>query len=170
MVKHINFIRWMKNSGAELSRTKLVVYAKDYRGLHATVPIGPFEEILSVPINLTVSSGNLEATEFGRKLMEKQTFDSKWMIYIFPLLYMLDELKNPNSEFKEWLDVMPHVASEHPMFFTPEERKWLAGSTTLGNAFSPHSLRPARCGPRHASDLLQENRGSGWIVLCTTSF
>ena len=132
MSKHFDMIQWVKSEGGDLRRTKVVVYAPDYRGLHATVDIKPRQEILSIPISLAISSENLMTSELGRKLKPFLAFDPKWAMYIFPLIYILEELKNANSHHKQWLQILPKTASDHPMRFSAEERKWLAGSSTLG--------------------------------------
>ena len=131
MVKHINFVKWVKSHGSITTHTKLVVYAKDYRGLHATANIALHEDILLVPIDMTVSSTCLERTALGQKLTANHTFDSKWISYMFPLIYFLDELQNPASPIRAWIEVIPKTASDHPMFFTEDEKKWLQSSPTL---------------------------------------
>ncbi len=131
MAKHIDFIRWMKCNGSNLRKTKIVMYAKDFRGLHATVDIGKLQEILTVPINMAISGADLEETELGKKLHAAKTFSSRWEIYMFPLIYTLGELHNPNSKHKKWLDVLPSAASDHPAFFSPTELNWLKGSALV---------------------------------------
>lgn len=131
MKLHLDFIRWVKDKGADLRKTKMAIYGPDYRGLHATTNISNGDTILSVPISLSVTSLKLEVTDMGKLLLEKEVFKGKWISYIFPLIYMLDELQNPHSEYKKWLDIIPKRATSHPMFFTEEERKWLKGSSTL---------------------------------------
>eukprot|EP00826_Nyctotherus_ovalis_P034694 TRINITY_DN2910_c0_g4_i1.p1 TRINITY_DN2910_c0_g4~~TRINITY_DN2910_c0_g4_i1.p1 ORF type:complete len:232 (+),score=55.75 TRINITY_DN2910_c0_g4_i1:135-830(+) len=133
MVKHIEFIRWAKRNGCDVRKTKIVVYAKNYRGVHATKDISVNETVISVPISLAVSGLNTEITELGTKLTVAGAFDKKWRSYIFPLLHVLSELRNPSSEIKEWLAVTPSCVDDHPMFFTKEESLWLQSSPTLGS-------------------------------------
>jgi len=131
MIKHIKFIRWAKEHGCDIRSTKVVVYRKDYRGVHVTKDVKMNETIIAVPIALAISGMSMEATKLGMKLMT--VFDSKWRSYIFPLLYVLGELKKKNSKIKEWLEITPKSVDEHPMFFTEKEAKWLQASPTLGN-------------------------------------
>jgi hypothetical protein len=131
MVKHIEFIKWAKQHGCDIRSTKVVMYGKDYRGVHATKDIRMNETVIAIPIVLAISSVSMEATELGMKLIT--VFDSKWRSYIFPLLYVLGELKKTSSKIKEWLEITPKSVSDHPMFFTEEESKWLQASPTLGN-------------------------------------
>ena len=110
-----------------------MIYAKDYRGLHATVDIQAFEEILTIPFAMTISCENLEKeTELGKKLAKEQVFDSKWKRFIFPLIYVMDEMNRPHSRHRNWLEIIPKQATDHPMFFTAEETKWLCGSSIQG--------------------------------------
>eukprot|EP01022_Parablepharisma_sp_SALTPOND_P017478 TRINITY_DN2800_c3_g1_i1.p4 TRINITY_DN2800_c3_g1~~TRINITY_DN2800_c3_g1_i1.p4 ORF type:complete len:424 (-),score=44.05 TRINITY_DN2800_c3_g1_i1:5033-6304(-) len=131
-IKHINFVRWVKSCGGILNKTKVVLYAKDYRGVHATVDIKCDEEIILIPIQLAISSLHLENTVLGEKLLVSRAFDVKWVTYLFPLIYVLDELLDPESKIKHWLEVIPKSADDHPMFFTEDEKKWLQGSPTCG--------------------------------------
>lgn len=132
MKKHIDFIRWVKKCGGDIRKTKLALYAQDYRGLHATTEINSGDVIMSIPVSLAVTSARLEVTEIGKILTEKKAFTGKWPSYLFPLIYMLDELKKTDSEHKAWLDVIPKKANGHPAFFGEDEKKWLQGSCTLG--------------------------------------
>eukprot|EP00830_Metopus_es_P002129 TRINITY_DN1189_c0_g1_i1.p1 TRINITY_DN1189_c0_g1~~TRINITY_DN1189_c0_g1_i1.p1 ORF type:complete len:578 (+),score=110.36 TRINITY_DN1189_c0_g1_i1:24-1757(+) len=131
MVKHIEFTRWVKENGGEIRKTKMLVYAKDYRGLHATANIEDGEEIVTIPYKLAVSSVNFENTEIGKKMTEQKTFNEKWTLFMYPIIFIMDELLNPKSFYQKWIDVIPHECTEHPMFFSPEEEKWLAGSSAL---------------------------------------
>lgn len=133
MVKHVEFIRWAKRNGCDVRKTKIVVYAKDYRGVHATKDIGANETVISIPISLAVSGLNMEITDLGTRLVAADAFDRKWRSYIFPLLYVLGELKKTASVIKEWLAVTPNSVDDHPMFFAKEESLWLQSSPTLGS-------------------------------------
>ena len=132
MKKHYTFINKLKTGNANIRRSYLRVYDKDYRGLHASTDINIFENILSIPISMSISHENLiNEYEIGKKLQDRKVFTNRWKRFIFPLIYVVKELKNPKSRYKEWLSVFPKQASSHPMFFNEEERKWLKGSTTV---------------------------------------
>jgi len=50
--------------------------------------------------------------------------------------YLLQEKKKlPNSDFKEYLDILPKGLEDFPIFFTEEERSWLKGSAFLGQIY-----------------------------------
>lgn len=115
-----------------MRKTKIVVYAKDYRGLHATVDATSGEPLLTIPMKVPISYKDLLRTELGKQLREKNVFSGHWMTYIFPLIYVLEEQLKPDSVLRPWLDVIPLRAGEHPMFFSAEEQKWLQASSTLG--------------------------------------
>ncbi len=135
MAKHFRFVRWLKSRGCSLRKTCLVLYAKDYRGLHTTVDIAEHEEILSIPLSLTISAANLEKeSDLGRQLVGAKMFDEKWRRFLFPLVYILEELRNPDSQHKSWLEVFPQEATAHPAFFSQKEREWLQGSSILEQA------------------------------------
>ena len=133
MQKHFKFIRCLKANGCKIRNTKLLVYAKDYRGLHAARDIAGGEILMSIPFDMAISCDNLiKETTLGKELSQQKTFDEKWTRFIFPVIYVLEQLKDPGSRYKSWFDIMPEKATDHPMFFTDEEKKWLAGSSTLG--------------------------------------
>ena len=69
IIKHIKFIKWMKSHGGHIRKTKIVVYGKDYRGLHAIKDINIRETVISIPITLAISGLNLEKKELGEKLL-----------------------------------------------------------------------------------------------------
>jgi len=133
MQNHIEFIRWVKKNGGVLNKSKLRVYEKNYRGIHATVDIKNGEDIILIPIDLAVSYKNLLSEyEIGKKMLDANLFDKKWTSYIFPLIYILEELQNPKSKHKEWLEIIPKKSDTHPMFFNETEKTWLQNSPLLG--------------------------------------
>jgi len=130
-MKYIEFIKWMKEQGSNLAFTRIALYEKDYRGLHATVNIPKQTEILSVPLSLAISALNFEHTELGRTIMNKKLFDTRWEIFIYPLIYILEELDNLYSKHKAWLNILPDNADNHPAFFSEAELDWFKGSPLL---------------------------------------
>ena len=126
---HYKFMIYMKQNGANIRKTSLRIYAENYRGLHSAVRIKRGENIIEIPLSLTVSYKNLEEhTEIGKKLKAANTFDNKWRRFIFPLIYLMEERKRQYSKYKYWLEVIPAEDNTHPMFFTEEELQLLKGS------------------------------------------
>ncbi len=126
MRKHIEFVHWTKLGGADLSKTRLVLYAKDYRGLHATVDIQEGEEVIAVPMELTINGAKVQETVWGKRLAG--LIGDAWKTTVFPVIEILEEIRRSNSEIKKWLDVLPSSFGENPAFFTAEEQGWLEGS------------------------------------------
>ncbi len=126
-VKHIEFVHWMKCNGCNLRKTRLALYGKDFRGIHATVDIAKGEDIFTIPMTLSVNGAEIDETELGKKLAK--LVGERWKIYLFPLIYVLEEMRNRDSKCRRWLDLLPTAATfDHPGLLSPEERVWLQGS------------------------------------------
>ncbi len=127
------FVSWIKGLGAKLRKTRLAIYAPEFRGLHATVDIAPGEDILSIPMINAMSSLSIRETQFGAVLEATRPIDREWEPFILPIVYILEERLNPSSRIKPYLDVMPRLPADHPAFYSESEREWLKGSSTTGN-------------------------------------
>eukprot|EP00826_Nyctotherus_ovalis_P045735 TRINITY_DN5090_c0_g1_i1.p1 TRINITY_DN5090_c0_g1~~TRINITY_DN5090_c0_g1_i1.p1 ORF type:complete len:234 (+),score=43.06 TRINITY_DN5090_c0_g1_i1:476-1177(+) len=121
----------MKVQGGKVGNTRIVLYEKNFRGLHVTKSVDKNSKILAVPLSLAISARDFESSELGKVVVEKKLFDDKWAIYIYPLIYILEELDNPLSKHKPWLDILPDSLDSHPAFFSAEELRWLSGSPVL---------------------------------------
>lgn len=130
-VKLIEFVRWMKAQGGKVGNTRVVLYRRNFRGLHVTKSVGKNSKILAVPLSLAISARDFESCELGKAVAKKKLLDNKWTTYIYPLIYILEELDNPLSKYKPWLDILPDSLDGHPAFFSAEELKWLCGSPVL---------------------------------------
>jgi len=175
--KHIEFIRWMKNHKSNLYKTRIEIYEKNYRGIHATVNIEKYQEIISVPIEMAISYKTMENTELGKKLVEAKIFDAKWEVYLFPLIFVLEEHKNPNSTYRKYIDILPKTAENHPAFYGPDELNLLKGSTLLEQLEIDKSLIKSfyddiclKCDPTFSNRHSFSEFMSIYYILCSRFF
>lgn len=50
----------------------------------------------------------------------------------FLATHILQEVKkNSESDFADYINILPKILSEYPIFFTTEEKQWLKGSPFL---------------------------------------
>lgn len=128
--KHLRFTRWAKQNGAVLNKTKLVLYYKDSRGLHATTEIKESKTIIKVPLSICISYDSILSTELGATLTALEVITPNLRPYVYPLLYGLHLMAASDSFYKPWIDVLPKTM-DHPLFYSEEELKRLRNSTTL---------------------------------------
>eukprot|EP00831_Metopus_contortus_P070802 TRINITY_DN64772_c0_g1_i1.p1 TRINITY_DN64772_c0_g1~~TRINITY_DN64772_c0_g1_i1.p1 ORF type:complete len:259 (+),score=31.06 TRINITY_DN64772_c0_g1_i1:185-961(+) len=115
--RHLKFIRWAKELGCELSKTNLVIYKPEFRGLNAAILIPENEVILTIPISQTMSSQAFYGSPLELLLKDQGKISLQWQPYIYLIIYFLEERNNPNSQWKPWLDIIPTRTFDHPTFF-----------------------------------------------------
>ena len=126
-------MRWIKSLGVDVYKTRLEVYAQDYRGVHATVDIKLGEEVMLIRINETITMNALKEMEIGKILEEKKAVDPNYAQYVYIVIYLLEEqFYNKNSRIKPYLDIVPSITSGHPMYLTEKEKEYMKGSNALG--------------------------------------
>jgi len=136
---HINFVSWMRNSGADINKTTLVIYNKGSRGLHAVANIEPYETIISIPFSLAITIDPITESSLGQNIIANKMLNEYWQAFIFSVILILEERDNEAGFFKPWIDILPKYASDYPAFFTEEEKLWLKGSNTLSISFNVRS-------------------------------
>ena len=120
---------WMKSGGAEFNKIKLRYYTEDYRGVHASADIKVDETILFVPNSQLITVELAKASPIGSLMTLKNlntTLISPKHSYL--ATFLMEEVRKENSEFKNFLDVLPKGFSNFPIFFTQEECQLLQGS------------------------------------------
>ena len=154
-VKHIEFVRWIKATGGDIRKTKLEIYEKEYRGLHATVDIEAGEYILKTSLSNAIMMERIKSSDTGKMIVEKKPLESEMEKFIYPIVYIMEERANQESRIKPYLNVLPARASSHPAFFSEEQRSWLKGSNTLGTLIAFITpRRTTRYGPRSDCSIL----------------
>jgi len=123
----------MKKGGSDFKKLKLRYYSENYRGVHASQDIRNGETILYVPLKQIITLEMAFKSPLGKLMYEKglrqRLISPK---HSFLGAYLLQEKKKlPNTDFKEYLDILPKGMGDFPIFFTEEERSWLKGSPFL---------------------------------------
>lgn len=132
MKRVLNLAKFIKLQGGEIHKTKPAIYGPDYRGLHATTDIAENEEILRIPISIVISANSLKNSGNYLKLMDAKIFDTKWENLIYPLLFVLYEMKcKENSFYCPYFDALPKSFDSHPAFFNETQRNLVKGSSFI---------------------------------------
>jgi protein-histidine N-methyltransferase len=130
MIRFNTFLKWLKDGGANFDKIKMRYYSPDYRGVHARVKLKKNEVFLIIPRNLIITLEMAKATPIGSK-MEKAHLNLLSPKHSFLSTYVLQERKKPDTKWAPYFDILPKSTSNFPIFFTPEEKKWLEGSPFL---------------------------------------
>lgn len=122
--------QWIKDRGATLNKIELRVLHPGHRGIVASAPIDKNEEIIFVPETAIITLKIAKESKIGRKLQEpKLMLEHKEHCIL--AAYLLQEMKDPESVWKVYLDTLPKTMTSFPEFFSEEERNLLTGSIFL---------------------------------------
>ncbi|MDR3737336.1 MAG: SET domain-containing protein [Acidobacteriaceae bacterium] len=124
-------MKWLKEGGAVFDKIKMRYYSPDYRGVHARCKLRKNEVFLMVPRERIITLEMAKASPIGMK-MEKAGLDLLSPKHSFLSTYILQERRKPDTKWAVYLDMLPKNTTNFPIFFTPEEKKWLEGSPFLG--------------------------------------
>lgn len=97
------------------------------------------EVFLVIPRKLLITLEMAKATPIGSK-MEKAHLNLLSPKHSFLSCFVLQEKKKPDTPFEPYFDILPKSTSNFPIFFTPEEKKWLTGSPFLSISFNLNLL------------------------------
>jgi len=139
MRKIEKFIKWMRDGGAKFKGIKMRYYGPDYRGVHTSEAIAGGDIFLSVPSNLIITPQSGRECEIG-KLVLKSGVKVNWDYLVYITIFLIDEMKNPNSKWKPYLDVYPKLANNFPIFYNEYERSLLKGTPMLEHIVSEYNL------------------------------
>ena len=135
------FVKWLKDGGAVFDKIKMRYYSPDYRGVHARSKIKKNEVFLTIPKDLIITLEMAKAAPIGSK-MEKAKVNLLSPKHSYLSSYVLQELKKPHTKWEPYLDILPKSTNNFPIFFTPEEKKWLEGSPFLSIRAPGNNHRP----------------------------
>ena len=125
------FVKWLRDGGAHFDKIKMRYYTTDYRGVHARAGIKKNEVFLTIPENLIITLEMAKSTPIGAQ-MEKANLYLLSPKHSFLSSFVLQERRKPDTRWEPYLDILPKFLTSFPIFFTPEEKKWLEGSPFLG--------------------------------------
>eukprot|EP00826_Nyctotherus_ovalis_P039605 TRINITY_DN381_c0_g1_i1.p1 TRINITY_DN381_c0_g1~~TRINITY_DN381_c0_g1_i1.p1 ORF type:complete len:477 (+),score=178.23 TRINITY_DN381_c0_g1_i1:513-1943(+) len=124
------FVKWLRDGGAKFDKVKMRYYSADYRGVHAKLRVRKNEVLVFIPKDLIITLEMAKEAPIGSK-MEKAKLKLLSPKHSFLSSYLLQELRKTDSKWQPYLDMLPKSTSNFPIFFTEEEKGWLAGSPFL---------------------------------------
>ena len=128
--KFDELIKWLIQGGAIFPKIHMRYYSEDYRGVHSTRPILANECIIFVPKSHIITLEIAKQAPIGSKMMTAQ-LDLLSPKHSYLSSYILHEQLKPNSFWRPYLNILPEKYANFPIFYTDEEREWLAGSPFL---------------------------------------
>ena len=124
-------MKWLKDGGAVFDKVKMRYYSPNYRGVHASTKIRKNEVFLVIPRTRIITLEMAKSSPIGAK-MEQARLNLLSPKHSFLSSFVLQERRKENTIWEPYLDILPKSLSSFPVFFTPEEKKWLEGSPFLG--------------------------------------
>jgi len=123
-------VRWLKEGGAKFPRLYLQYYSEDYRGVHCLSRI-PAEEIaLFVPMHMIMTSQVAMEGGIGRAMVEARVELRSKHSYLAAFL-LQERAKGAQSYWAPYINSLPRVYANMPIFFGPDLLRQLKGSFTL---------------------------------------
>jgi len=124
--KFERMIKWMLDNGAVLNKMKIRWLGPDYRGVIATRDIKAGEQFMFVPPKI-ILSGDMVVEQPEYKVYSENE-EVRKRLDCLTSLYMLNEMRKPDSFWRPYFDILPTDFSNFPMFFSPEEVAMTQGS------------------------------------------
>ena len=105
------------------------------RGMIATEDIIEGDLIVYVPREMFLSPFEAQESPTAQTLREKNTMKGlKSNINIVKLtLFIMEERRNPNSRFRDFIGMLPTDMSSFPLFYSNEDFEWLEGTDLIRN-------------------------------------
>jgi histone-lysine N-methyltransferase SETD3 len=128
------FKKWLFEHDSVFPKLDIHFYSNDHRGVVAKRNIYKDEIILRIPKECLISLEMAKETPIGRVLASFM-YDLNSPKHCLLSSFLLQELHNPNSKWKHYIDILPKDYTNFPIFFTDEELKLFTGSPFLANIF-----------------------------------
>ena len=122
------FMKWMEDNGADMTGLYLKKYTDEVRGVHADRAIPSNSQIVTVPVKLLIHEGMGQKTSVGSRVHNDPTCHIIVPAHTQVIIYILENLNDPECFFKPYFDILPASFSSFPIFFNEEELSWLEGS------------------------------------------
>ena len=105
--RFVVFMRWLKENGASLPGLYLKKYTDDVRGVHADKEISSNSQIVTIPLKLLIHEGMGQKTDVGARVHADPTCHIIVPAHTQVIIYILENLKNPDCFFKPYFDILP---------------------------------------------------------------
>ncbi|CAM9588834.1 unnamed protein product, partial [Phaeothamnion confervicola] len=124
------FERWLLDNGAKFPLLHMRKYDTEVRGVHARTDIDKDIIVIEVPLRCLITVEMGKETDVGRAVVAAD-LDLDAPKHVFLMLFMLVDMKRPDSFFRPYYDILPRTLSNMPIFWSAEELRWLQGSFIL---------------------------------------
>lgn len=124
---YIEYLDWVKKNGIKAEKVGLQYFNSNYRGMIAKQNIHIDEEIMSVPLESIITLSLSKKHPLIQKILSANlvfNYESTALM----AAYILLEMKNPESKFKEALKIFPQDLKNFPCFYNEIELQLLTGS------------------------------------------
>ena len=122
--------------GGELNKVKLNEVEPGNNEMIATEDIATGDLIAFIPDQMVLTFADAKIQSTASNLFEeKKIYDllpAKERDFIPMVLYIVEQRKNSDSVWKDYLGVLPKDMSEHPVFYTEEELDMFKGDELGG--------------------------------------
>jgi hypothetical protein len=122
--KFVVFMRWLQQHGAALPGLYLKKYTDDVRGVHADQEIGPNSQIVTIPLKLLIHEGMGQKTATGARVHADPTCHIIVPAHTQVIIYILENLKNPDCFFKPYFDILPDSFNRCVLLLSGGSRFW----------------------------------------------
>mmetsp|Transcript_938 Transcript_938/g.1573 ORF Transcript_938/g.1573 Transcript_938/m.1573 type:complete len:521 (+) Transcript_938:184-1746(+) len=124
------FERWLYENGTQLPKLELRDYGEEVRGCHAKDIINDEEVIIEVPLKCLITVEMGKDTHVGKAILSSR-IELDAPKHIFLMIFMLLDRKKPDSFFTPYYNILPETLNNMPIFWEPNELKFLTGSYLL---------------------------------------
>jgi histone-lysine N-methyltransferase SETD3 len=123
------FLRWLREAGAHFSLLGIQSPRGGLRGVQARAPIRQGEVVLRAPLRCILTADTVQESEIARRMADSgvQLVNQQSKFAVF----LLWEMRNPDSWWKPYIDILPASFADVPLFFNANELAWLNGSSSL---------------------------------------
>ena len=130
MDKYDIFTQWLQDNGSTFPNIYLEKISKLERGIKTNRNINENENVIIIPYKLLITNKSTNDFEFNYEL-PKDIFSKKKLLI---LLSLASEIKNKNSIYKPYIDILPKKQELlHLPIFWSDRRKELLKNTSLYN-------------------------------------
>lgn len=127
--KFLTFTNWLHQEDVYFPKLEIEFFTDDHRGVVSKKDILKDEIILKIPKENLISLEVAKNTPLGEQISTFMYIELNSPKHCLLTSYLLSEkLKNEESRWKHYLDILPKDYSSFPIFYTDEELSLLDGS------------------------------------------
>ena len=127
-IKFERFINWLHDGGAKFSNVDFIFSNNKYPDLYSTKVFAVDEKIMVIPMQLMITLKHARNTQIGSFFKNIDLYSPNHSLLSS---FILQEILNPNSFWKPYLDILPDTFDNFPIFYTAADEKLLEGSPFL---------------------------------------